>query len=115
MTPTAARVAALEAERLVGLPRRARVDYPMEVRRAVLAEVGAFPIPREPRWRPEPFSDAELVEEIEHIGGSDCPDRVAARFGYTPAGMYKRLRAAGRPDLASPFNTVALRNRREAS
>lgn len=42
----------------------------------------------------------ELAAEVEWLTGTDHPANIANRLGFDPATLAKRLRRAGRPDLA---------------
>lgn len=44
-----------------------------------------------------------LVEEINHLGATDTPERIAARLGYTLEGLAKRLYRDGVPGVAARF------------
>ena len=49
-----------------------------------------------------------IVGEVEHILGSDAPDNIARRLGYSrPQHLARMLERAGRDDLASHFRRVA--------
>ncbi|MGL5824779.1 MAG: hypothetical protein ACRCYU_08175 [Nocardioides sp.] len=46
----------------------------------------------------------DLIEDVEHLIGTDWPTSIARRLGYNqPASLARRLIRYGRPDLARPF------------
>jgi len=46
----------------------------------------------------------EVVEDLEHIIGTDNPESIAKRLGYgDPQSLMKALRRAGRHDLSQRF------------
>lgn len=49
---------------------------------------------------------AELVTEVELLLTGDSPANVAARLGYKPGTLYRRLHRNGYDDLAAPFARV---------
>ena len=51
----------------------------------------------------------DLVREIEWLGKTDTPERIAARLGYTVCSLEQRLRREGRPDLAAVFERAYVR------
>lgn len=69
-----------------------------------------------PTWRKRRFCSLQcsgknkrrrtdvVVEELEHIIGTDNPESIAKRLGYEePQSLMKALRRAGRHDLSQRF------------
>lgn len=70
------------------------------------------------QWEAMTFCDAgckrahrlardELLEELEHLLGTDRLASIARRLGSNPKALAKRLHRMGRHDLALPFERVA--------
>ena len=58
----------------------------------------------------------DIIEDVEWmLDTGEAPERIPQRLGTTPAALTKRMRRAGRPDLAAPFQTVRHTHRQEAS
>jgi hypothetical protein len=54
------------------------------------------------RWE---VKNAELIEDVEYLLGTDSPEGIAARLGCSsPRNLSQRLRRAGRGDLARLFD-----------
>lgn len=58
----------------------------------------------------EELDTRELVAEIQHLGRTDTPERIAHRLGYTLEGLTKRLQREGLYGVAAPFDAVRKRS-----
>jgi hypothetical protein len=57
------------------------------------------------RWS---VPDTDLIEDVEHLLGTDNTESIARRLGYsTGKNLARRLRRAGRSDLAQLFDRRA--------
>lgn len=71
--------------------------------------LGPLAIPPTKPLRPPPrgpLTRDELVAEVEHLLGTDHPGKIAARLGYQPLSLARRLTRCGRRDLARRFDRV---------
>lgn len=55
------------------------------------------------------LSDEDLVDEVQHLIGTDSSGKIAARLGTTQAGLARRLRKIGHPRLAARIERSSTR------
>lgn len=99
----AERIAALEAERLADIRAAAERRAARQALYARLAE--------QARTR-HAAARAALIEDVDWLWPVETPRQIALHLGYSPAALARRLRRAGRTDLALPFERIEAEQKR---
>lgn len=56
---------------------------------------------------------AALIEDVEWLWPSETPREIVMHLGYSAAALARRLRRAGRADLALPFERIEAEYKRD--